>query len=444
MLLEQPQNDRISVGTNYKEPGTLINSSEERFTTKLSEFNDSYQGNPIPTSFRNLVGPLPADELTHSVYPYPARLIRHIPRLLLQCRQIVKDIDHVVDPFCGAGTVLLEAQQLGFQTSGIDQNPMAALISRVKTTPIEVNSLFTECESILQKAKRTRRYKEPKKYVRKWYSPSAYSALCRLAEVISTHEGPTADAISLLLALTAKKIANTDTRINVPVKPKQELDRNATDVWKTWSHETLRLGNRLKRLDSRLVSPHVELGDTRSSDSWANLPDHGRILVFTSPPYGAAQKYIRSTSLELGWLGFSENNGTVNLEHQSIGREHLSDVDRSTSPWTTTPSIGAILESARVKSPSRASIYETYFKDMQLAIEQIGSRAARVVLISGTNTVVGNQIETYAILAEMLQSHGFRRTLSFEDEIRGRTLLTKRNSEATPSNSEYVEIFEKE
>src|SRR5689334_19764876 len=64
---------------------------------------------PIDVSFRELIGPIRNGELSHSIYPYPARLLRQIPRFFLSCDQIAPPGCVVLDPFCGSGTVLVEA-----------------------------------------------------------------------------------------------------------------------------------------------------------------------------------------------------------------------------------------------------------------------------------------------------------------------------------------------
>ncbi|UYO96376.1 hypothetical protein OED01_12290 [Microbacterium sp. M28] len=350
----------------------------------------------------------------------------------------------MIDPFCGAGTVLVEAQHLGISASGIEQNPLGALASRVKTTPLDTQSFLAVCSSILETAKRTRRHLEPSMYVKKWYSAEAYSALCRLSSAAAGSSGAQADAIALVLALTAKRVANTDRRIHVPVKPREPVARLARDVWETWTKEASKLAHKLDRLDPQALRVQVTLGDSREAEPWLRSQQGGRALVFTSPPYGAAQKYIRSSSLELGWLGFAADRGTVALEHNSIGREHLAPTDAKVTGLERHPRIANVVEAARLSSPSRGAIYATYFSDMERVIGQIEQRAARVVFISGTNTVAGVEIDTYDLLGGMLEESGFRRTLSLRDEIKGRMLLTKRRSNAMPSHAEYIEIFERE
>src|SRR5436309_3516443 len=71
---------------------------------------------------------------THSIHPYPAKFIPQIPRHLIQRIRPLKG-SFVFDPFCGCGTTLLEAQAAGYPSIGVDLNPIASMIARVKTRP---------------------------------------------------------------------------------------------------------------------------------------------------------------------------------------------------------------------------------------------------------------------------------------------------------------------
>ena len=82
--------------------------------------------------------------LTHGLHPYPAKFIPQIPNALIQELSSVGET--IADIFCGSGTTLLEALQLKRNAVGIDANPLAALISRAKTTPL-ADSEFEELEA---------------------------------------------------------------------------------------------------------------------------------------------------------------------------------------------------------------------------------------------------------------------------------------------------------
>ena len=67
-----------------------------------------------------------------NIHPYPARFIPDIPRALISVLGCEENCV-VLDPFCGSGTTLIEAQRAGYEAVGVDLNPIACLISRVKT-----------------------------------------------------------------------------------------------------------------------------------------------------------------------------------------------------------------------------------------------------------------------------------------------------------------------
>jgi len=84
----------------------------------------------------------PTQYLTHDIHTYRAKFIPQIPAFLIQ--HFTQKGDVVLDPFCGCGTTLVEAVRLSRKSIGIDINPLACLISKVKTTPIEHQYLKQE------------------------------------------------------------------------------------------------------------------------------------------------------------------------------------------------------------------------------------------------------------------------------------------------------------
>ena len=72
----------------------------------------------------------------HGFHTYPAMMIPQVARRLIQMYGKNKEV--LLDPFMGSGTALLEAKlHKNFKKAyGIDINPLALLISKVKTTTI--------------------------------------------------------------------------------------------------------------------------------------------------------------------------------------------------------------------------------------------------------------------------------------------------------------------
>jgi len=78
-------------------------------------------------------------ELTHCFHAYPAMMIPQIPRRLLQ--KYGSSAKTLFDPYCGSGTSLVEANVKGINAIGTDLNPLARLIAKTKTTPIDIQTL---------------------------------------------------------------------------------------------------------------------------------------------------------------------------------------------------------------------------------------------------------------------------------------------------------------
>jgi hypothetical protein len=76
---------------------------------------------------------------THSreylIHKYWSRKPANVVRALIE--RYTRPGDVVVDPFCGSGVTLIEADKLGRRAVGIDVNPIAALLTRVSITPID-------------------------------------------------------------------------------------------------------------------------------------------------------------------------------------------------------------------------------------------------------------------------------------------------------------------
>jgi hypothetical protein len=71
----------------------------------------------------------------HGFHTYPARM--HPATAAGLVRVVAPDGARVLDPFCGSGTVLVEAMLAGRAARGTDLNPLAVRLARLKTTPTD-------------------------------------------------------------------------------------------------------------------------------------------------------------------------------------------------------------------------------------------------------------------------------------------------------------------
>ncbi|HYA85090.1 MAG TPA: DNA methyltransferase [Candidatus Bathyarchaeia archaeon] len=84
---------------------------------------------------------------THGYHPYSSEYIPQIPNPLIST--FIERNDLILDPFVGSGNPgLVESKVLGRNAIGIDINPLACFISRVKTTVLS-RSMVREIENFL-------------------------------------------------------------------------------------------------------------------------------------------------------------------------------------------------------------------------------------------------------------------------------------------------------
>ncbi len=82
---------------------------------------------------------------THGIHSYPAMMVSPISKNIIDIVKQFKQVDSLFDPFAGSGTVLVEGMLAGIPTvAGNDINPLALLLSKVKTTPIDRTELQNE------------------------------------------------------------------------------------------------------------------------------------------------------------------------------------------------------------------------------------------------------------------------------------------------------------
>jgi hypothetical protein len=428
-----------------------LERTSQGYSARLQGLLDEFDGSPLPVSARQLAGPMERDMML-GAHAYPGRLLRQVPRFLIGANQLSRPADVVYDPFCGSGTVLVEAQSWGRVAWGSDINPLAALMSEVKVTPIDHAVAIEHLHEVAERAKRMRASIAPDlKTLDYWFTEQSLIALNRIRNAIRQVESERHRRwMTLALSAAFENLAHKDARIPVPVRPR---DSTPSDV----PHEIIRrtfvaCATRILR---GLPSSHedvpaglVKAGDSRDAGTLFAPEGVKPQLILTSPPYGAAQKYIRSSAISLVGTGLVEPKTVPILNRTSIGREYVHLRDRKPSVDDLPGAIQCAIDSIRSDSEARSEIYRVFFSDMFAAFRSTTEMLApggHYVLISSDNTVARRQLSTHALLADLLSAVGLKLRVVLADQIAGRRLLTKRAATAGPViTTEYIYIFEKQ
>lgn len=242
---------------------------------------------------------------SHSIHPYPGKFIPQIPRALIQ--NIQPDRDYaVMDPFCGSGTTLLEATLAGYESIGVDSNPLACLISKVKCCPLpettlaNANDVAERAQSALS-AKRSDVPDLPR--LDHWFRPDIQKTLASLLEEIDKVSDPNIrDALRIAFSSIVVRVSNqeSDTRYAAIEKTVTQngviqlfRDRVRTIVDGVASLQT--------NLFDSLAQPQILNSDILRVQSSSLKRRVG--LVITSPPYPNAYEYWLYHKYRMYWLG---------------------------------------------------------------------------------------------------------------------------------------------
>lgn len=364
---------------------------------------------------------------------YPAKMVSRLADELVS--RYALNAKSILDPFCGSGAVLVAGSRNGIPTTGLDINPMAALLSQVKLAGFSLEKATALSEELVRMSRKTKRTLpiqwSAKSY---WFTPATLEKYERLRAASlnlglnQTHDGM---AVLLAFALSIRLCSKADQRSPKPFISKQAIASRRGkhfDPYQTIPALLTELGEaygqRAARNDGRFL-----LADVTSNSSIPRLVGkHSHVI--TSPPYVNAQDYFRNFKLELNLLEEVLRFRVCDIKERFIGTERgkllagisAEQIQRQREQVPQTKILAR-------KSPRSEAILHRYLHDMGNAFDTIQEcldRKGTFVLVCGDNLIAGQRIRTWRILADMVLERGFKLFDSFTDRIKDRMLAPKR------------------
>ncbi len=354
---------------------------------------------------------------------------------------------------------------VGHKATGIDVNPLAVLLARAKCVVLDPERLLALGATIVSRSRRPRA--EPTQApdlpnISLWFSPNAIACLGRLrGEIEPFRSSVYWPALALAFSLAVRAVSYADPSVPVPVRVRSEKARSEAlakrfrgvekraklgDAIGEFAAAIARIARRYGRL-LQLVPTRRLQAKVYQHDARNGLPATVRArgpfdLAITSPPYCAAQKYVRSTSLSLAWLNLAEGPALAGLEQQTIGREH---VHRAKIPHEAFPALLApVLEEIEERNPTRHAIAVTYASEMRKALRHTVDALAKdgkLLMVVSDNQVAGVHFPIAALLTEFLEESGMVLDQALRDRIHSRGLLLRRRADAGVITHEFVLTF---
>lgn len=318
----------------------------------------------------------------HGFHPYPARLHPKTSGAFID--GLLPERGTVLDPFCGSGTVLVEARLRGHRAIGFDLNPIAILLSTLKThsfdarTRDEIVALATtvsEEADARRKAKRGASRRYPAEDVEA-FDPHVLLELDGLRVGIETYrDHPLIDVLALLLSSILAKLSRRDGDTSAGTRAMRIAAGYPARLYKSKAKELATFLETTEALYAGAPEASLHLSDARDL---RGVKPGSVDLVVTSPPYPGVYDYVEHHRTRMRWLELDPRG----LDRGEIGaRRRLRTLESRDAIQSFEDDMARLFEScARVLTPRGRAVFviaDGALRHVPLRADEIMTRAAR-------------------------------------------------------------------
>jgi DNA modification methylase len=378
---------------------------------------------------------------SHNFHSFPAKFPPQIPNKFI-C-ELTNPGDTVLDPMVGSGTTILEAYLLNRRSIGLDIDPLALLISKVKTTPLNYWKIRFLGEQICERANKwlennwnnleienKETWDLPtRKFVDYWFSTRTQLELFALIKQINTiSEHDIKDFFTLAFSSIiitksggvslALDLGHTRPHkakiINYMIKENVSEYLSSDEVKKYTATKIVRsaIEEFRKRVQKNLAglpeensnryNPILTSGNAQRLGIKSNSVD----LIVTSPPYPSnAIDYMRAHKFSLVWLGHNiEDLSKKRKEY--IGGEVVFKNELEQLPYHTSSIVNKITNIDAKKGLALYRYYSEMFRALR-EMHRVLKPGHVAIVVVGSSIVRSISTETGICLAEIGKTVGF-------------------------------------
>lgn len=373
----------------------------------------------------------------HGIHEYKGKFNPQVAKAILNIFGIRRG-DHVLDPFCGSGTTLVEAAQLGAEASGFDINPLAVFLANAKLASLRVpaadlSEMLTTLASRWRRAKRWPSAVENNgviAYLNKWFNSDILAIIEKVRLDIIDEAGPHAP---ILLAIASNLLRDYSLQDPNDLRIRRRSDPvPGTPFWEV-------LVGRAEEFIAKLASAQLILGidlplgralEIDVGEAGKAIPTRLFDAAITSPPYAMALPYVDTQRLSLVWLRLLAPEALLPLEAALIGsRETRGSAKRDWQIHLEANSMGmpatqhrycvnlqrSLAPSDGFRRKAVPTLLYRYFSTMRGSFESVAARLAPeapyALIVGHNHTVLGgvrHDIDTPRHLADLAASVGWQ------------------------------------
>jgi methylase of polypeptide subunit release factors len=379
----------------------------------------------------------------HSFHRYFGKLIPGIPAFA---------IETFTKP--GSGTSVVEARERGRIGIGVDLNPLASFVAKIKTTPLDesvLKSTLSDLVGALALSSNIEKLEEP--YVVNmdhWFRGEIKAELLILRNQIRLINDEAVRNFFLgSFSAFLRGVSNADPQHVFPgySKRMRALDEagRIIDLEKAFIRAVKKRIQQVSLLSKDQLPVELINGDLRT----AGLKPKSIDLVVTNPPYISSIRYLETMKIEMGWLDFLDSQAQyLDLDKSVIGTERFYKEDLIEIESSGFSEVDAQVDLLRKTNKKMAKTVAKYFIDMNGIFSKLGEivkPGGHMVIKISDSKVRTEVIATHKHFIEMCEKYGFELLADIIDQFdpNSRSLLTARNTYSGIMTFDHVLIMKK-
>lgn len=403
-------------------------TEEETENIKEETLNIDSSTNKVTILFRNTIPEIPSTTYgTFAIYKYPAKFIPQVIAYIL--KKYAKSGMKIFDPFAGYGTLGVVARVYGYDYELWDLNPIINIIHDTAIMkPPKVN-----LPELMREIKRCREEFIPKwSNLNYWFPEEFINVLSKTWGFVHSLNDETKYVLLIPLINVTRYFSYGDEKVHKLYKSKYSRKKVEELLKKNWEYYFYSMLEKEIRMllgkiweYNRLSPKQVEYKIRSGIDTLETRLDNNVNILVTSPPYLQAQEYIRSTKLELFWLGYKEH--------------YIKELSKKEIPYRPVKKVKIHSEKyyefrEKIKEPHLKTLYDRYFNAILNAFSTLGENVSDYMCIFvGPAKIRTTSIPLDDIVIEHLKEFGWKHEVTFIDTIVSRVMF---ESDVNPASGE--------
>jgi hypothetical protein len=318
----------------------------------------------------------------------------------------------------GSGTTLVEAIVNGRKAYGTDINPVAVLIAKAKTMPIEpaklgreVNAVFSYLQTALQKENGQALLTQDSfdfpipehKRIDYWFPEKQKHELALILSRIRKVNDPAIQTFLLCSFSNILKVCSI--WMMKSVKPTRDWNKKPAAPLQSFILQTRRMVMKNSEFWDVFGGSKVScIADNRDARRLA-LKDNSATLIVTSPPYVTSYEYADLHQLTALWLEYADN--LKEFRNKFIGSIQKEDGDLELHSKLARETV----EKLKAKDKKEGTGADRYFHEMQQCFEEMHrvlKPKGRAAIVIGDTDLKKVEIKNAEIFVQTMEKIGFK------------------------------------